>query len=360
MIRIYLGKLIYHLRMLLEKSFDILKMKLILAYERNEAHCIRNKVIKKNGVRVANREIIRTIKEYSKKRFGTSAYWPYLALYAEIRGEYINGWLPYDYYRFVLLPKINPKPDLFLSDQKTFDFRLFGDFAVKPILLFISGVFFNTEMEAVNSGEVRNFLSEYNQTIVVKEEGGLGGKQVRFFHSTTFIPEDLDAAKNYVIQPYVEQFKVLNDLYPHSVNTLRVNTFLKKDGTVCVKYVWLRFGIDGSKVDNVSSGGNYLFFDSSGKPENFVYEYKFGFKVSNKHKNTGFVFSDLKIPMFYEILEKCKKAHLKYPYSRLIAWDVCIDRFGEPKLIEWNASNPDFYSQEARFGPFWSDDNEFQ
>lgn len=358
MIRLYFGKTINRIRLILQKSVDTLLMMLILVYFRNDAHRLRREVVKRKGMKVINKQIKTSIKEYAKRRFGKKSYWPYLALYTEIRGEFIKGWLPYDYYRFVLLPKINPKPSFFLNDQKTYDYRLFGDFAVKPLFLFISGIFFNTDLEVVEKNKLKELMSLYDNFIVVKEEGGWGGMQVSIIHSSDFIPEKLMGGKNYVIQPFVKQYKVLSDLYPESVNTFRVNTFLKKDGSVIVKYVWLRFGADGAKIDNLTLGGNYLFFDLNGKPSDKIYDWNLGFETGDRHKNTGFLFSDVKIPMFQEILEKCKNAHKKYPYVRLIAWDVCIDISGEIKLLEWNANNPDFTIQEAKFGPFWPDDNE--
>jgi hypothetical protein len=359
MIRLYLGKSIVRIRMILEKLFDVILLKMLLAFIRNDAHRVRKEVVKKKGREIVNRQVKKSIKEYARQRFGKAVYWPYLALYTEIRGEFIKGWLPYDYYRFILLPKMNPKPALYLCDQKTYDYRLFGDFAVKPIFLFISGIFYNTDLEVVTKSQVIHFLSDYDNIIVIKEEGGWGGEQVRIIHSSGFIPEELKGGKNYVIQPYVKQYKVLDDLYPDSVNTFRVNTFIKKDGSVVVKYVWLRFGSGGKKVDNLTSGGNYLYFDLNGKPENLIYDWVLGVEVGDRHKNTGYLFSDIKIPMFQEILEKCRDAHKKYPYVRLIAWDVCINSAGEPKLIEWNTNNPDFFSQEAKFGPFWTEDDEF-
>jgi len=359
MVRLYLGKIIFHIRKSLESLLNFSITVLIIAYERNEAHYRRRNVVKKNGVKIINRQIKESIKEYAKARFGSKSYWPFLALYTEIRGEFLKGWIPYDYYRFVLLPKINPKPASYLSDQKTFDHKLFGGFAIEPLLLFISGKCFNPEYEIIEDERLKRYLSDYDNKIVVKEECGMGGKQVRIIHSSMFIPHELKKDKNYVIQPYIKQLEVLNNLYPHSVNTFRVNTFLNNDGSVCVKYVWLRFGAEGSNVDNLSSGGYYLFFKNNGKPEEFVYDWKLGTRLSNKSYDTGFYFADLKIPMFNTMLNKCKSAHLKYPYVRLIAWDVCIDSNGEPRLIEWNTLNPDFSSQEARFGPFYPEDDVF-
>lgn len=342
--------------MIYENLDEFIRMRLILAHLRNEAHRIRKKLIILNGKTVVNGKVKRIIKNYSKERFGKKSFWPYLALYSEIRGEFLKGWIPYDFYRFYLLPKINPKPALLLSDLKTFDYRIFGDFVVKPLFLYISGGFYNTDLEILNPGDLYNLLLNYNDKIVIKEEGGWGGQQVSIIQSSEFDGKKLNSRKNYVIQPYIRQYKVLNDLYPGSVNTFRINTFLKRDESIIVKYVWLRFGSDGGKLDNLTSGGNYLFFNLDGKPENKIYEWKLGIEIGDKHKNTGYLFSDVSIPMFQDMLNCCIVAHKKYPYARIIAWDVCISEAGIPKLLEWNTNNPDFYSQEARFGPFWKDE----
>jgi hypothetical protein len=324
---------------------------------RSEAHKIRKVIVKRKGKTIVNSQVKKSIKEYARQRFGKAAYWPYLALYTEIRGEFIKGWLPYDYYHLVLLPKTNPPNYCHLGEQKTFDYKLFGEFAVRPLFVFISGMFYNSDFEFVEKNQVKNFLSDYNDIIVVKEEYGVEGKQVSIIHSSEFSPEKLRENINYTIQPYVKQYKVLNDLYPGSVNTFRVTTYLKTDGSVTIKFVLLRFGVDGIKVDNISSGGQYLFFDPSGKHSNLAFD-GLSFELGDRHKNTGYLFSSLEIPMFHEIIEKCKNAHKKYPYVRFIGWDVCIDSSGEPKLLEWNALNPGIWAQEAKFGPFWTEDNE--
>lgn len=343
------------IREILERNVYPIILKVHIAYLRIEAHDHIRKVVRKNGTSVVNMQVKKNILEYCRRRFGKTVYWPYLALYTEIRGEFIEGWLPYDYYKCIMLPKINPRPEVYLNDQKTFDYRLFGDFAVKPLFLFISGFFFNIKLEVVDKNHVREVLRGLNDMIVIKEEKGQGGKQVRIIHSTAFDPTELVENKNYVIQPYIHQYKVLNDLNPESVNTFRVNTFISKDGAVSVKCVLLRFGVNHSKIDNLSAGGQCVYFSSSGEHSEWSYD-DFGFKLSDRHPETGFVYADIQIPMFNDMLDKCKKAHKKYPYVRLIGWDVCISSAGEPKLIEWNAYNPSFWPEEAKFGPFFKNE----
>jgi hypothetical protein len=301
----------------------------------------------------------KSIKAYARERFGSAAYWPGVALAAEMRGEFIKGWIPFDYFFHVLEPSLNPPGYSSLGDIRTLDYRRFGDFAIKPLLQFITGVFYNGDCKPVGAREMHRILSDYNESIVIKQEFGWGGKQVRVMHSSEFTPELLQKDFNYVIQPFLKQYRILHDLHPESVNTFRVLTFRKKDGSVEVLFTYLRFGVDGSRVDNLSSGGQCVLFDSSGKPEKTAID-EFGLRCGERHKNSGIRFADLEIPMFHEILDKCVSTHQEYPHVRLVGWDICVDESGALKLIEWNSSQPGFSWEDALFGPFFPDDQEFK
>jgi hypothetical protein len=331
--------------------------KLTMMYSRRVAHRYRKQVVRARGSSVLTRSDKKAMKEYARKRFGTGSYWPYLAYYTEVRGHYVDGWLPYDYYRYIMLPRINPPYSCEISEHKTYDHRIFQDFAITPLFIFVSGIYMNAGFKHVTAKEVRDFLKEYNDLIVVKEERGTHGLQVKVMKASEFDPDSLITRLNYIIQPYVKQYGKISELYPHSVNTFRVVTFLRPDCSVVVKSSILRFGVDGSKIDNLSARGQFIYFDSEGKASEQAYNI-LGLPTGTRHKNTGFVYADFSIPMYGEILEKCKMAHFKYPYVRLVGWDVCVNEKGEPKLIEWNADNPGFYPEEALFGPFYPDDAE--
>lgn len=341
-----------------QKWFRSLYRRWIFVDSRNKAHNYRKEVIRRKGGRIITKEIMNEIREYARERFGSKSYWPWLALYTEVKGQFIKGWMPYDYYKLVFLPGINTKPALYLNDFKTYDYRLFGEFSIRPLFLFISGIYYTTDLEIFDYDDLMKFVSIYDNLIVIKEEGGRGGKQIRIINSSQFKPTLLNPKKNYVIQPYIKQYKALMDLYPNSVNTFRVTTYLNRKGTIDIKFVMLRFGIDGNKVDNLSSGGGYLFFDLNGNPDTYSYDI-FGFPIGDRHKNTGYIYSNIRIPQFQEMLFKCVEAHKKFPYSKLIGWDVSIDHEGIPRLIEWNSDEPYFLGVEINSGPLWPYDEQF-
>lgn len=327
---------------------------LLYNYSRNDAFIAMNHIISGRGYKIINRSTKIQIKDYCIKTFGKSDFWPYLALCTEIRGEFIPGWLPQDYFWLNLLPHWNPYPQDQLCNLKTFDHQLFNNFSLTPLFLRISDHFFNPEFQMVSEAELMNFFKNYDRFVVVKEEFGSGGHEVSILRSNEFNPKKLKRGRNYVIQPFVEQYELLNRLNPNSVNTFRVNTFLEENGSISVRYAFLRFGTNEAKVDNLSSGGKWVFFDMEGRPSDSAYD-AHGLEVGKKHENTGFEFSKLMIPGFHEMLIKCKEAHRKFPYVRLIGWDVCINKKGNPVLLEWNAGQQNIYAIEANFGPFFPD-----
>jgi hypothetical protein len=340
------------------RTIDRIVLRLKMYNTRRDAHRARKKFVQLSGRSVLNRQVMASIKRYARKRYGSKSYWPFLALYTEVKGRFIEGWIPFDHFLYVLEPRLNPPVYRELGNQKTYDYRRFEGFAIKPLFLYVSGLFYTPDFEIVDEVQLKEFLAAYDDHIVVKQEFGGGGKQVRFIHSSEFGTELLDRNENYVIQPYIKQYRVLHELYPDSVNTLRVTTFLKKDGSVDIVYVILRFGADGSKVDNLSSGGQCIEMDINGKPAKIAYD-DYGNAGGERHKNTGFRFADIDLPMYPAIIEQCKAAHLQYPYVRLIGWDVCIDESGVPRLIEWNTDRPTFDMEDALYGPFFPDDSEF-
>lgn len=342
----------------MRKAVERFVLRLKMSYARLDARRDKKQFVQKTGKSVLDKQIMKSIKAYARQRFGSTAYWPYLALYTEIRGEFIEGWIPFDYLVYGLEPKLNPPVYRDLGNQKSFDYKRFGDKAIKPLLFSVSGLCYSSDFEPLEEKQLREFLSDYNDQLVVKQDFGGGGKQVLFMHSSEFKPDLLEKDKNYVIQPRIKQDRMLDKLYPDSVNTFRVCTFLKKDATVDIVYVILKFGVDGSKVDSLVSGGQFIRMDLKGSAGSMAYD-NYGFECGEKHKNTGYRFADLEFPMFQEIIALCKTAHQNYPFVRLIGWDVCVDESGVPKLIEWNTDRPTFDVEEALFGPFFPDDSEF-
>lgn len=304
-----------------------------------------------NGQPVVDKNMMARIKTFSADTFGSTDYWPWLACYTELRKEFIEGWIPDDYYRFELLPEINPEKFIRFSEAKTIDHRLFHGLVITPVLFRSRNQYFNGNSEPQSAAEASRIISELDHELVIKPEDGRGGSQILFKHSSDLKLNDLPGGINLVIQKVVKQHAEMNALYPYSINTFRVMTFLNDKGEIEIKFIIIRFGRGGARVDNASGGGGWIFVHANGLPSRGAYD-KWGFDFGSCHPDTGKVFADLSLPFIPEVTKVCRQAHRRFPYTRLIGWDVFVNEDGKAKLIEWNANNPFWEAIEARYGPF--------
>ena len=178
----------------------------------------------------------------------------------------------------------------------------------------------------------KKFIRKHS-TIVVKPVGLSCGKGVEKIDTTKYSAEELYELllKNnqILVEEVAKQNKVLNDLYPLSVNTLRVVTLNKK-----VVTAYLRIGNSGNVVDNFNHGGMVTAVD--------VETGKINYKAIDKNKNeyeihpyTNKRIVGIQIPMWDNVKKLCIDACEKVPEVGYIAWDVCLGE-KSPCLIEGN------------------------
>lgn len=131
---------------------------------------------------------------------------------------------------------------------------------------------------------------------------------IRFIHST-----NLDM----VVQESLTQCDELAAINESSVNTIRIMTLLKRDGYVKMVSSILRMGMDGSKVDNASSGGITVGIKENGQLKDIAYS-NTG-KRYECHPNSGIKFSTITIPNFHKVIEMVTRQAEEMPDFRLIS-----------------------------------------
>ncbi len=134
--------------------------------------------------------------------------------------------------------------------------------------------------------------------------------------------------KQTLIEEVADQHKVLNDIYPLSVNTLRVVTLNHK-----VVTAYLRIGNDGNVVDNFNHGGMYSIISEDGVITKPAIDKKGNVYIN--HPVTGTEIEGFKIPYFDKAIEMVKEAAKVIPEVGLVGWDVAITNKG-PVMIEGN------------------------
>lgn len=155
-------------------------------------------------------------------------------------------------------------------------------------------------------------------------------------------------SSEYLYQKTVKQHPELDKLSSSSLNTIRIDTFIDKDGHIDVLSAYIRMSIADMHVDNISHGGCYVGVDiETGKLKKYAYSTIdiLGVTVLTEHPKTGTVFEGFTIPRFDEVKELVIRAASYMPGLRLTGWDVAVTEAG-PLLIEGN------YDYEIRGNDF--------
>lgn len=141
--------------------------------------------------------------------------------------------------------------------------------------------------------------------------------------------DKLMASGQTLVEDVAIQHQVLNDIYPHSINTLRIVTLNKK-----VVAALLRIGNDHNVVDNFNHGGMVTTIDIETGLINFPAIDKAG-HVFQKHPITKKEIVGTQIPMWEEVKQMCEEACEIVPELGYVGWDVCLGP-SKPSLIEGN------------------------
>lgn len=153
--------------------------------------------------------------------------------------------------------------------------------------------------------------------------------------------KEVDAKKLYesckekgqlLIEECITQHSKINELYPNSVNTLRIVTACK-DGKTTIMFRCIRIGNGGNVVDNFNHGGMYSIINQYGVINKPAIDKKSN--IYTTHPETGTVIEGFEIPYFDEAINMCEKASHIVPEIGLVGWDVAITPNG-PVLVEGN------------------------
>ena len=262
--------------------------------------------------------------------------------------------MPDDYYSTHLIRKLNPYSEAMVSTLKSMDRRIFGDMAVSPVALLISGHFYDNRFNRITEDQFLNMMKEIDSEVVVKLDGGPSGTGLFFRLSKELTTGDFQKGQNYLIQPVIKQHPVLNQLNASSLNTLRIMTFLSPGNQVEILFAIVKFGTKGRRIDNLDMGGCCLFLNYNGESVSGAYDI-LGLRCNGTGQTDDIDDLRLKIPSFGEVKTLCIDAHKKFPYVQLIGWDVAIRENGKPILVEWNARCPGLLPEEALIGPVFPD-----
>lgn len=279
--------------------------------------------------------------------------------YTSKTGTYSKEYIPDELWYGYILPFYNNQKAAIYMDNKCFYPRMFpGIKQPETILIRENGLLRDSDYHYYTKDEARDILSKEDSLFVKQAIMSYGGHGVTFFEGNDVCNKVLEVVQandcDYVIQKPIRQHSEMAKLNQSSVNTVRVCSLLSEGGGVKVYSVITRMGINGSKVDNASSGGITCGVHTDGQLKGIAFD-KYGNKYES-HPDTGLSFDSIKIPSFEKVCELAISCHYMIPHFRLVSWDIAIDKQGDPILIEANLSRGELDFHQLNNGPIFGGD----
>ena len=263
---------------------------------------------------------MRSIKNYSKAKFGSSRFHTWLCLYATFRSKFLEGWIPVDVYGTLILPRIN-KPHRVVSYAKSLSQRLFGEEHSADRACYVSGTWLGRDGRVIDPAKAKDYIFAKTDHVYVKRDDSRAGIGVSVVRPEEFDCAILAKAGDFVVQTPIKQAKWFDAIFPGCLATLRITTVFIPGIGPQKRAAYLRVGRGDAKfIKNthvrVSVTDDPGSLDSRGVDEKW--------KILDAHPDTGFKFSGAVIPHFRDAVALCESLHFRVPQFMVIGWDIGI------------------------------------
>lgn len=240
------------------------------------------------------------------------------------------------------------------SEKNYFD-KLFPDIPMpKAVVRNINGVLLDAEYRPLTREGALQVMEQYEKLIVKPSIDNGCGKSVMLFEKERYNEIEAKFKRDYIVQEVLKQHASIAALNESSINVVRVVS-LSLNGRVSPVNYTLRCGATGSITDNlITKDGRGMYVigvkkDGTLKDEAY---YSCGEKITVAPN--GQQFSSIKLPNFEKALELTTRIHEALPHFGFVAFDVCFDEDGSPRIMEFNIRGPGVlyyqYANGALFG----------
>jgi len=295
----------------------------------------------------ANSRAIRQANQYAKEVLGSATYAPWLHVYTAINGSFQEGWIPDNYYAFVVGPRKGGAIARIVT-IKSFTNRVLKSEAIPDIAYSLAGHFYSRDFRPVPAGEIASVLFDRHDRVFFKTDGLSQGRGVSILTRDDFrmgAPRLPDG----VFQSPIRQHGFFAGISPNSTATLRVTTAKNADGSVAVKAAYLRGGRAADSIVSCQTHVRVPLDKRTGELSETGYMQDW--RKIDQHPDTGFRFAGNRIPHFEDIVALCTSLHESCPHFLCIGWDTCVNADDKVEIMEWNARYNDIKFSEATTGP---------
>ena len=206
------------------------------------------------------------------------------------------------------------------------------------------------DVSTADASAVEAFIRRHAR-VISKNPGGVGGRGITIRDTADItdaatLRDELIASGEVLLEEVLVQHPELARLYPRSVNSLRMVTYLDPDGEVHLLAGVLKVG-NGGVIDNFSNGGMYTMLDDEGRARHAASDEEgHPFEV---HPLTGVRLEGYQVPLYDEVLALVDRLARRVPDLPYIGWDIAITP-ERPVVIEGNHNTGVFQSKPSVSG----------
>jgi hypothetical protein len=345
-----LGKMINELKKFYRESQQRRRNKAIDDYFKKESYVAYHSLISQRPEHALSKKQVKEIETYAADVFGSASFSPWLKVFTVCRGEFVEGWIPRDYWARIVCTSLNDPLRPF-GKIKSLTQKFLSSEALPDLAYFVNGSWLMASGEKTNPFRLKKFVFDQHPYVFLKQDNTSGGGGVVRLDPMEFSSVDFNQLGNFVIQAPIEPHYFFKRLCPANVPSIRITTYKPAQQQAVLVQAGIRLGLQGNKsvlgddcitvAVRIQDGGLHDFGFS--KKWEFLYQ----------HTETGISFSGLHLPKFKEMSTLCETLHDRNPAFGLIAWDVVVDNQNQIKIMEWNTVTPTYSMDEAAIGPLF-------
>jgi len=298
----------------------------------------------------------RAIDEFYKENYGKKIPYTYHRLFTGFTGDFDEKYIPEMLYA--------PYLERFLTDahygnvftnKNTLSVFARGLNVKMPqdMVVCNKGTYFDREFNKITAGEAEALLYNAGKVFMKVTTESCGGRGCAIANFVDGVDQNTNLTvaqtlatlgANFSVQELLVCHESIRRIYPGSVNTFRVITYLLDGVAYCCPII-MRMGRGGSVIDNASLGGIFIAVDDDGTLHKSAFtEWRDEFTI---HPDTNIVFEGQKIEHMDKVIKLAKKMQYAIPQVGVVNWDFTINEAGEPVLIEANMKN------DVQAGSIW-------
>lgn len=292
------------------------------------------------------------IRAYATEVLGDSRYRAWLEVYTAYRGEFLEGWMPEDFWEDRVLPAVNSS-FRGLGAMKTLARKILRTDLLPDLAYRVNDAWYDTENQMRTATEISELLKGANRELYFKFERTFAGTGIFVQQSSQLDLNALPASGNCVVQAAVQQHGSFELVSPNCTATLRLLTGRMPGTAATLLSAHLRVGTSGAKFIAGASSIKIPVVDAVGSLGDTGVNGHW--KRFTSHPDTGTSFGTQRIPAYAKALLACTSLHDTVPQLGAIGWDVTINTEEHVELLEWNTNHPGIKFGEALHGPSFRD-----